>query len=397
VWRRRAKLTLPAPFREGARDLEYALKPGTLTPANRITPLRAGGETFPAMLEAIAAAREYVHFETYIYRSDTTGRRFGAALIERAKAGVVVKLMMDGLGSRGINPGFLAELRAAGVEVVQYRPLLVWRAALERLAKRDHRKILVVDGKVGFTGGLNIGDEYAPAHEGGGGWLDLHCRVEGPAVGDLARLFRKGWLRGGGSSYRVVEEPSEEAVATTNTAFAAALGNEELRRRSAIRRAYLHAMKRARHTISILNAYFIPDRGLRRAMANAVKRGVEVKVMVPGRSDVPPAQHAGRYLFSSLLEAGVRIFEWPHMMHAKTAVVDRTWATIGSYNLDSVSMFHNLEVVLCVVDRPFGAALHDQLDADFARSRELTLAEWRRRPWWQKLVEWLWFRFRYWL
>src|SRR5262249_27526982 len=172
----------------------------------------------------------------------------------------------------------------------------------------------------------------------------------------------------------------------------------ELRRRRTSRRFYLHAMRRARKFIRIMNPYFIPDRGIRRVLNNAIKRGVEVAVVVPEKNDLRSVQFAGHHVFGTLLKAGVRIFEWPErMLHAKAAVVDGIWSTIGSYNLDARSLFHNLEVVLCIVDGEFAATLDAQIMSDAALSRELALDTWRRRPFWRKVVEWLFYQFRHWL
>jgi cardiolipin synthase len=397
LWKRPLALSLPRSLEVGMADLRYALQPRALLPGNRITLLRAGAETYPAMLEAIAKAERSVHFETYIYQADKTGRRFGEALMERARAGVTVRLLVDAVGSIDLDEGFLRELRAAGVKVATFRPFS-WKAGLG-FNRRDHRKIVVVDGRVGFTGGLNIGDEYAALDEGGGGWHDMHARVEGPVVHEMARLFRRTWIAAGGDAYpQIPEEDAAESVATDSSAFAIAVGNEERKRRATIRRFYLHAMRRARESIHIMNAYFIPDRGIRRVMANAVRRGVAVSVVVPEKSDLKSVMYASHHVYGALLRAGVRVFEWrERMLHAKTAVVDSVWATIGSYNLDARSLFHNLEVTLCIVDRAFASGLRAQIEHDAAQSREILLEDWKKRPWWRKVVEWFFFQFRHWL
>ncbi len=396
MWKRPLALTLPRKLEIDRGALSYALQPQLFLPGNRISFMRDGAETYPAMLEAIAQATEHIHFETYILRSDRTGQRFALALIERARAGVTVRLLYDAVGSLDLDADFTRGLTTAGVKAIAFRPLS-WNSDWG-FNRRDHRKILVVDGRIGFTGGLNIGDEYSAVAEGGGGWHDLHARVEGPAVTELARLFRRTWFAAGGDHYPQHEEPAAESVATEHTAMAVALGNEDIRRRRTIRRFYLHAMRRARRTIHIMNPYFIPDRGIRRVLNNAAKRGVEVSVVVPEKNDLRSVQFAGHHVFGNLLKAGVRIFEWPErMLHAKTAVVDGVWSTIGSYNLDARSLFHNLEVVLFIVDGEFAAGLDAQIMADAALSRELELGAWRGRPFWRKVVEWFFYQFRHWL
>lgn len=396
MWKRSLALALPERLELEQGDLAYAMQPKALLPGNHIAFLRDGAESYPAMLEAMSAAKDYVHLETYIFHSDQTGRRFGEVLGERALAGVTVRLLFDAVGSLDIDGGFLRELTQAGVKIVAFRPLS-WRSGWG-YNRRDHRKILVVDGRTAFTGGLNIGDEYAGVESGGGGWHDLHARIEGPAVAELARLFRKTWLAGGGDVYAQRHEPASESMVTEHSAYATAIGNEELRRRRTIRRTYLHAMRRARRTIQIMNAYFIPDRGIRRVLANAVRRGVEVSIVVPAKNDLRSVQFAGHRVFASLLRAGVRIFEWPErMLHAKVAAIDGTWATIGSYNLDARSLFHNLEVVLCIVNREAAAELSAQIAADTGKSKEIRLEEWKKRSVWRKIAEWFFYQFRHWL
>ncbi len=377
------------------RDLrQYALAPKAFTPGNRAVVLRDGGRAYPAMLEAIRGAKEYIHFETYILSADRTGRRFGEALIERARAGVQVRLLYDAVGALGLPSSFVHELNVAGVKTAVYRPVSLWRPK-QVLNKRDHRKILVVDGRWGFTGGLNISDDYAAVEDGGVGWHDMHCRLEGPAVAELARLFRRGWLEARGDAFPLIEERAEEIVAAPDTIFARVIGSDGRRKRKPIRRVYLHAIRQAQQTISITNAYFIPDLGIRRALVNAVKRGVQVRVVVPSTSDVPAVQWATRHLYAHLLKAGVRVYEWSgRMMHAKTAVIDEIWSTVGSCNLDHRSLNVNLEVVAIVIDRTFGRRMAEQFVLDVAESEPVALAAWRQRPWWHRPIEWFFFQLR---
>jgi cardiolipin synthase len=393
-WKRPA--TLPPLYKneERAEDLRYALHPRQFLPGHRVDVLRDGGETYPAMLEAIAGARTTIHLETYILRADRTGRRFAAALVERARAGVKVRLIFDAIGSIGIPGSFLAEMRAAGVQIAEFHPFSVWWRRY-RLQRRDHRKILVVDGKIGFTGGLNIADDYASVDDGGVGWHDMHCRVLGPAVAELERLFRRTWMYSGGAPYPPSEAAATESVVTPEGALVAVYGNEGRKKRTPIRRIYLHAIRRAQKSIDITNAYFIPDRGIRRALFNAVARGVDVRVIVPGDSDVPAIQWATRHMYAALLKGGIRMFEWTEkMIHAKTAVVDQAWATVGSSNLDYLSLRVNLEVVAVVIDRTFAQRLAAEQRRDEGRSREIVLATWGQRPWWHRPIEWFFYQLR---
>jgi len=383
------------PFAPG--DLGYVPKRARLRPNNCVVPLVGGREAFPAMLEAIRGAERYVHLETYILEDDGTGREFQRELVERARAGVAVRVVYDGLGSFGLPARYVDELRAAGVEAHVFHPVAPWRARWG-LNRRDHQKILVIDDTVAFCGGINIGDEYKPLEQGGGGWHDMHARVEGPAVVDLARLFRRTWLAVGGAEFPEPATSMPDPSSAVHTVRVEVISNTRLQTRSRMRHAYVHAIRRASETIYLMNAYFIPDRGLRRVFAEATRRGVDVRVIVPSTSDVPAVYWASRHLYARLLRRGVRIFEWPErMMHAKTGVIDGVWSTIGSYNLDKRSFLHNLEVGLVSVDRTLGERMRAQFLHDVTICREVTLAEWRKRSRWNKFLEWFFFQLRYWL
>jgi cardiolipin synthase len=362
-----------------------------------VTPLRAGSETFPAMLAAIEAARQRVHLEMYILRADRIGTRFKEALIERARAGLEVRLLYDAIGSFGLPGSYVEELSAAGVQIAEFHPVAPWRPRWG-LNTRDHQKILVVDDRVGFTGGINIGDEYVAREEGGGGWHDMHVMIEGPAVHDLARIFRKTWVRAGAEPFPEPALPKPLALPPGELSEVLVASNVDLRNRWRLRQTYLHPIRRAERSICLMSAYFIPDRGLRRALRNATARGVSVRVIVPATSDVKAVYYASRHLYTRLLRSGIRIFEWPeHMMHAKCGVIDAVWSTIGSYNIDRRSFAHNLEVGVIMIDRRLGKDLEAQFERDLLGCREVRFDEWERRSTWQKFLELLFFQIRYWL
>jgi len=380
------------------RYLRYLTKRERLRPWNRVQPYFRGEEAFAAMLDAITGASRTIHLEIYIWADDRTGRRFRDALTERARAGIRVRAIYDSVGSFALTDAFFAPLRAAGATVLPYAPLLPWRKNFG-LNRRDHQKILVVDDKLAFAGGLNLTDEYMPIEQGGEGWYDIHARVEGLAVRDLAMLFRRIWVKSGGDRFaepgpaQPILPVGEESVPGVQV-----FSNVWMRSRSHMRQAYLRAIRRSDRSIHIMNAYFIPDHGLRRAFALAAARGVSVRVIVPSRSDVPAVAHATRRLYSRLLSSGVRIFEWPgSMMHAKAGVIDGIWSTIGSYNLDKRSFLHNLEVGLIVVDGKTGELMDQRFEEACSISREITLEEWERRGWWPRAKEWFCYQLRYWL
>lgn len=386
----------PAPQTLLAAIARYARSVYRLRRGNAIRVLQAGGETFPAMLRAIAGARHSIALETYIFEDDRTGGQFLDALIERARAGVVVRVVYDSFGSSGLAGSIPTRMRAAGIHVLEYHPLAPWRKRFN-VSRRNHRKILVVDDEVGFAGGINLSDDYADASDGGRGWHDVHCELRGPVVADLARLFRRTWLAEGGAPYPVPPPADVHPVQPMNVA-ARVVDNAKVRRRGAIRRAYLTSFRAARRSILIENAYFLPERRLRASLARAVRRGVEVSIIVPGTSDVWPIELAGLYGYRSLTRRGIKMLRWKGpMMHAKTVVVDGTWATIGSYNFDARSLRYNLEVIVEIIDPELGARMERQFRFDELETVPYDEAAWRRLPWWRKALAWLAFRFRTWL
>jgi cardiolipin synthase len=370
----------------------YARSPMRWRVGCEVTVLRDGGPTYRAMLEAIQAAKQSICLETYILASDTTGDRFKLALVERARAGVKVRIIYDAVGSFGISDAWVDDLRTAGIEVIDFNPIAPWRRKFN-LSHRDHRKILVVDNVVGFTGGLNIANDYASVEEGGVGWHDIHCRVTGAIVYDMARLFRRNWIRCGGPTYPAAPRPA--ASAGSGSSYVRLLENTRRRHRSTFRRAYLHVIRAAARMVRIENAYFLPDRGLRRALTRAAMRGVDVQIIVPGKSDVRVIEWASLFVLRNLARRGIKIWRWRGtMMHAKTVTVDTIYSTIGSYNFDSQSRFNNLEVTVEILDPAVGEVLSKEFDADIPNCDPYDLAVWKQLPWWKKTLAWLAYRFR---
>lgn len=379
--------------------------------ADSITLLRDGAEAFPAMLDAIEAAEREVVLEMYWLDSTPIGRRFVEALTARARAGVEVCVLYDAIGSLGADTSMYAPLVDAGGRVMEFNPIAPWRKRfrLTRISQRDHRKILVVDGAVAFTGGLNIGAPWLPAEDGGEGWRDDVVRVEGRAARELRQLFYDTWLRFGGPAPREADvsrrrsrelrvAASRELARTDDPRVVAVLGHNAWGARRAIRRAYLTRVRGAREKILIANAYFLPDNTVRRALERAARRGVEVRVMVPRMGDVPSVTYATRALFAGMLRNGVHVHEWVRgVLHNKTGLVDG-WATTGSYNLDYRSLRYNLEANVASAAPGFVAQVEASLRRDLQDSCEpVDLAAWRRRPWREKVLEWTCYLARKWL
>jgi cardiolipin synthase len=350
--------------------------------------LRDGIEALPAMLATIASARREVLLEMYWVGLDAVGVKFRDALVERALAGVSVRVIYDAIGSLAIAPSFWGPLVRAGGEVREYHPLSPLKPAFElaRIEQRDHRKILVVDGDHGFTGGLNLARPWLPIEDGGDAWRDDMVEIIGYASMELRTLFYKTWRRMG--LRRLPQDPIGSLVVPPDlvplskrpSGRVYVLASQRRSRRN-LRREYLVRLNRAQRSIEIANSYFIPDRSVRSALYRAVLRGVRVRVLVPAKSDVLVVQYALEALYESLLRNGVEMscHSGP-MMHAKTTIIDDRFATIGSYNLDERSQTKNLEVNIAVEDEAFATYVRKWFDRDLEASTHLDLYEWRARP-----------------
>ncbi len=373
----------------GSGDFTWDLE--EYVPGNKLTLFFRGEDLYAAMAEAIEAAKESVNLETYIFGGDKTGLAFAELLMRASKRGVRTRLIYDSVGSLDLTPETETLMRNAGVQILEYHPVAPWRPRWS-WNKRAHRKILICDGKIGFVGGMNLCDDHAPLSAGGHDWPDAHARVEGPAAYDLDRLFRAVWHGETGRWFDSAGHPE----LTRGAAAVKIVGNHELLRRFVIRETYVNALRAAKTDVAIANSYYIPDWRIRRSLAQAVRRGVSVRVLVPGRSDIRSVWHSMRAHYDSLLTRGVRVFEWQGpMMHAKAVVVDGLWCAVGSYNLDHRSLRHNLEVNLQTCDADFAAELKSRFELGVAGAREITLVDWRRRPWMERLLEKFWSSFDY--
>lgn len=376
-----------------SESTRFALRLEDLRQGNRIDLLRDGANAYPRMLEAIAGARRFILLETYVFSDDFVGQRFARALAAKARDGVDVRVLYDSLGSRAAPRGFFGWMRSQGIRVQAFHPIRPFLYGI-RYRSRNHRKVLIIDGRTAFVGGLNLSREYAALEDGGDGWRDTEIELEGPAVADLARLSLSYWpkerTRHPAPMIRIVPPPEQE-----NGSPVLILGSSRLQDRFRISRNLRFAFRRARRRIWIANPYFLPSRALRGELRRATRRGVDVRLLVPRVSDVPPALHASHRLFERYLNWGIRIFEWPGpMMHSKTAVIDTEWSTVGSYNMDPLSMLVNDELTAVMFNRDFGSRLETMFREDFGACRELTLDVWRKRGWLRRLAEKICYIFR---
>jgi cardiolipin synthase len=376
--------------------LEQALAGTPLSLGNKATLLQDGRAAYGAMLQAIRGARSSIHLEMYIFEAGDVGREFAAALAERRRAGVEVRVLYDSVGSKDTPAEFFEGMRRQGIEVVEYNPVST-ASLLEKglaLQHRDHRKLMVVDGRVAFLGGINISKTYGPAPRGPGGsapaptadmpfedrpWRDTQLRLEGPVVAQLQRLFLEQWARerkdsplAGARYYPQLGPAGSEIVR--------AIAGSPDDGVDALYVALISAIDNAETQVRITNAYFVPARELREALENAARRGVDVRLVLPSRSDSWLVTNAARSYYDELLSAGVKIYEREgRLLHAKTASIDGVWSTVGSTNLDWRSLVHNDELNAVVLGPEFAAAMDRAFADDVAHSRAITLAQWRDR------------------
>jgi cardiolipin synthase A/B len=374
-----------------------------LVGGNRVELLIDGEQTYASMFEAIDAARESIHIESYIVDAHGPGAEFARRLVARRRDGVRVHLLFDSIGSMGTPRSFFDGLEREGVVLCEFRPVRSLMALISRTAhRRNHRKVMVIDDRVGFIGGLNISREYgagsAPGLPGDGthaGWRDSHVRVQGPVVQQLQALFLAHWNRHARAPIALQRPPAPwfDSQGTQRAAVAASASG---RGRNPFYRALLAAVASSRSRVYITTAYFVPPRRLLRALLGAAGRGVDVQLLLPGHSDFWAPLHAGRWHFGRLLRAGVRIHErHDRLLHAKTAVIDGVWVAVGSSNLDWRSTVHNAEANLLVLDAPFATEVERVFQADVARARAVELQRWLERGWPDRLREWLARRFEF--
>jgi cardiolipin synthase len=381
----------------------------TLFAGNTVDLLVDGPAAYDAIYEAIGAATRHIHLEFYIYKSvqeGEAGQKLAQALQAKLREGVEVCLLYDPAGSRRAPRSFFEHLKAQGIRVLEYNPVNPFRIRSKwRPNQRDHRKILIVDGRIAVMGGIDISKHYSrrsyrkvDAHEISpkhGGWRDVDVRIEGPAVAELQRLFLETWRRQKGGALTGDYFPSLENQGDSRVCILKARPGELP---NAIHDAYLDAIRRARHHVHITCAYFMPDEQIARALRQAAESGVDVKLVLPGFSDFAIVVHGQHSYYAKLLQAGVKIYErQKRLLHTKSAVVDGGWSIIGSYNLDLRSYLHAEEVNAVILSEEFAARMEAMFRDDLAQSNRISLEQWQRRPFMQRIQERLARWFRYWL
>ena len=384
------QITQPVSHRYAISDPQFLRAMGVLlgpplVDGNQVRTLLNGDEIFPSMLQAIRSATKTITFETYIYWSGEIGREFAQALSERAARGVKVHVILDWIGSERLDEDALDKMRKSGVEVLKYhRPS--WYT-LHRFNNRTHRKLLVVDGKVGFTGGVGIADKWTGNAQDPDHWRDTHYRLEGPAVAQMQAAFMDNWTKVTGKVLHTGEY--FPALQKSGSQFAQVFQSSIEGGAESMHLMYLLSIAAATKTIHMSMAYFAPDDAALSALVEALKRGVKVRLILPGpHRDAELVQSASRAMWGELLSRGAEIYTYqPTMFHTKVLVVDGLWTSVGSTNFDNRSFRLNDEANLNVYDEALAARQIADFEKDLARSRRVTYEEWLERPWTEKLKE----------
>jgi cardiolipin synthase len=375
-----------------------------LTKGNKVTLLANGQAAYAAMFKAMRGATDHINLETFIIDDDDVGREFSDLLLKKQAEGVQVNLIYDSVGSITNPAAFFQRLRDAGIQVVEFNPVNPMKAHGNwLLAHPDHRKILIVDGKIAITGGINISSVYSSKLSGRDveegkplPWRDTDVQIEGPAVLEFQKLFLGTWSKQNGpelSGRNYYPKLKEDGNALVQV-----LGSTPGTDNRITFIAYVAAITFAEHSIHLTNAYFIPDDQILKGFTDAARRGVDVKIILPGSTDSTLALYAARYDYSELLESGVKIYERRNaLLHAKTAVIDGVWSTVGSTNLDYWSLLSDDEVNAVVLSREFAAEMEKTFARDLAESRQIKWEEWKERPWLTKMREWFAHLFDHWL
>jgi len=374
---------------------------------NRLTLLQDGPATYQAMFAAMRAAKDHIHLETYIFADDDIGRQFADLLLEKQAAGVQVNLIYDGVGCLNTPREFFARLSKGGVQVLEFNPVnpLAGNKRAWLLNNRDHRKLLVVDGRTAFIGGINISTAYSSGSSillsgkqapNTAGWRDTHLQIEGPVVAEFQKLFLETWRRQKGPT--LAQRDHFPKLERQGDSIVRAIGSASADPHSLIYLTLLSAIDHSEQRVYLTNAYFVPDPQLLKSMTDAAARGVDVKLILPSHTDSWAVFHAGRSHYSDLLRANVKIYERRGaVMHSKTASIDGVWSTIGSTNLDWRSFLHNDEINAVILGRDFSRQMDAMFAADLAQSNAIDLDRWEQRSLLTRFKEWAALLAEYWL
>jgi cardiolipin synthase len=375
-----------------------------LTKGNKVTLLADGQAAYAAMLKAIENAGDHINLETFIIEDDEVGRRFTDLLLQKQAEGVQVNLIYDSVGSFSTPASFFQRLRDRGIQVVEFNPVNPFKAHGHwLLAHPDHRKILIIDGKVAIAGGINISSVYSSRLSGRRQvkgaplpWRDTDVQIEGPAVAEFQKLFLDTWQKQKGP--KLSERNYFPDLKEEGNALVRVVGSTPGQDNRITFIVYVSAITFAEHSVHLTNAYFIPDDQILDAFTDAARRGVDVKIILPSTSDSSLALYAARYNYSELLKSGVKLFERRNaLLHAKTAVIDGVWSTVGSTNMDYWSFLSDDEVNAVILSREFAIEMEKMFAKDLAESDQIKWEEWKERPLFPRIGEWFAHLFSHWM
>ncbi len=368
------------------------LRIGGLSGGNTINVITDGDVCFSLIVSSIKKAKKSINLETYIFNSDNVGWLIAKELVKASARGVEINLIYDSVGSVQTNSKLFEFMKSSGIDIIEFHPILNIRKIF-KINLRDHRKLMVIDGKTAFIGGMNIGKEYAGKKYQGEEWRDTHIKIEGPAVKDIQYFFMENYIRSGGIISDFASYFPE--LSKQDGKLVMILSSKTRRNIKPIKESYLSAIRNAKEFIYITNAYFVPDSKIYRALINSAMKGVDVCLILPKKTDIPIVRYAGMYLYKRFLKHGVKIYEYDYsVLHAKTAVIDGIWSTIGSANLDRRSVNYNLEINAVILDQEFGKKMKEIFNKDIFKSKQLTLEHYERRSVIHFVLQWLSYRFR---
>jgi len=387
-------------------EVEESVAGGPLTTGNKVTLLQDGPATYQSMFAAITNAKDHINLETYIFENDDIGHRFAELLIEKQSQGVQVNLIYDSVGAFNTPRTFFDWLAASGIRILEFNPINPLAAKKEWLINhRDHRKLLVVDGRIAFVGGINISGVYSrgsfskrpPPKDGKDApWRDSHVRLEGPVVREFQQYFLETWRKQKGEA--LAEKNYFPKIESKGREVVRAIGSTADDSLNPIYVTLISAIDNAENYVYITNAYFVPDKRLLQSIMSAAQRGVDVRLILPSHTDFWAVFHAGRSHYSPLLKAGVKIYERRGaLLHSKTVIVDGVWSSVGSTNLDWRSFVHNDELNAVILGYEFAAQMLAMFEKDLRESEKVELAQWRERAVNIRVKEWMARLWEYWL
>ncbi|MBN1663198.1 MAG: cardiolipin synthase [Deltaproteobacteria bacterium] len=375
-----------------------------LMKGNKVVLLADGKGAYAAMFKAMESAKDHIHLESYIIEDDETGRKFADLLLQKQEEGVQVNIIYDSFGSMNTPAAFFQRLSDGGIQIVEFNAINPLKAGGKwGLTHRDHRKILIVDGKVAIMGGINISKVYSSSplrrrqdKKAAIHWRDTDIQIEGPAVAEFQKLFLDTWRKQKGAA--LSERNYFPDLKESGKALVRVVGSTPGETNRIPFMMYVSAISFAEHSIHMTNSYFIPDEQIVKVLADAATRGVDVKILLPGTTDSQLAFYAQRHYYSGLLKSGVKLYEHStSLLHAKTAVIDEVWSTVGSTNMDSMSMLTNDEVNAVILNKEFAVEMEQMFVRDLADSRQIQRDEWNKRPVFEKARSWFVHLFSRWL